>query len=179
MAPTSSRGGPVLTYRGYSKLRTHTALGPYGRSIRRSIGPSLGRCVSKISSNPRSWPKASQIDRPERLRFLLLGVCVRERERERERESERDSEREQSSTRCVFCGPTRLNMQVRSVKKSSTSPNSGQLVGVRSSKYTPADPQNTSFSTEPFLINNLIKTISFDLDEEPLYAPARQGLKGV
>ena len=27
-------------YRGYSKLRTHTALGPYGRYIPRSIGPS-------------------------------------------------------------------------------------------------------------------------------------------
>ena len=27
-------------YRGYSKARTHTALGPYGRSIPRSIGPS-------------------------------------------------------------------------------------------------------------------------------------------
>ena len=24
----------VHTYRGYSKLRTHTVLGPYGRSIR-------------------------------------------------------------------------------------------------------------------------------------------------
>ena len=27
-------------YRGYSKFRTHTALGPYGRSIPRCIGPS-------------------------------------------------------------------------------------------------------------------------------------------
>ena len=27
-------------YRGYSKLRTHTALGPYRRSVPRSIGPS-------------------------------------------------------------------------------------------------------------------------------------------
>jgi len=27
-------------FRGFSKLRTHTALGPYGRSIPKSIGPS-------------------------------------------------------------------------------------------------------------------------------------------
>ena len=27
-------------HRGYSKARTRTALGPYGRSIPRSIGPS-------------------------------------------------------------------------------------------------------------------------------------------
>ena len=30
----------TMLYRGYSKLRTHTALGPYGRSMPRSIGPS-------------------------------------------------------------------------------------------------------------------------------------------
>ena len=30
----------VLCYKGYSKLRTHTALGSYGRSIPRRIGPS-------------------------------------------------------------------------------------------------------------------------------------------
>ena len=29
-----------VRYRGYSKLRTHPALGPYGRSIPRSIGTS-------------------------------------------------------------------------------------------------------------------------------------------
>ena len=29
-----------LAYRGYSKLRTHTALGPYGRSAPGSIEPS-------------------------------------------------------------------------------------------------------------------------------------------
>ena len=29
----------VTLYRGYSKLRTHTAIRPYGRSIPRSIGP--------------------------------------------------------------------------------------------------------------------------------------------
>ena len=39
-------------YRGYSKSRMHTALGPYGRSVPRSIGPSYGRCVSLILSNP-------------------------------------------------------------------------------------------------------------------------------
>jgi len=39
-------------YRGYSKLRTHTAVGPYGRSMPRSIGPSYGLCVFLISSNP-------------------------------------------------------------------------------------------------------------------------------
>jgi len=27
-------------YRGYSKLRTHTALGPYGRSVLKCIRPS-------------------------------------------------------------------------------------------------------------------------------------------
>ena len=31
---------PAASYRGYSKLRTHTALGPYGTSMPRSIGPS-------------------------------------------------------------------------------------------------------------------------------------------
>ena len=41
----------TLQYRGDSKLRTHTALGPYGRSIRRSIGPSYGWCVCLNSSN--------------------------------------------------------------------------------------------------------------------------------
>ena len=35
-----NRGWTPLHYRGYSKLRTHTAVGPYGRSIPRSIGPS-------------------------------------------------------------------------------------------------------------------------------------------
>ena len=39
---------------GYSKSRTHTALGHYGSSLPRSIGPSSGRCVSLISSNPCS-----------------------------------------------------------------------------------------------------------------------------
>ena len=29
----------TAVYRGYSKLRTHTALGSYGRAISRSIGP--------------------------------------------------------------------------------------------------------------------------------------------
>jgi hypothetical protein len=39
-------------YRGYSKLRTHTALGSYGRARPRGKGPPYGRCVSLISSNP-------------------------------------------------------------------------------------------------------------------------------
>ena len=29
-----------VLYRGYSKLRTHTALGPYSRASPRSIGPA-------------------------------------------------------------------------------------------------------------------------------------------
>jgi len=49
----SGFGGAASTlYRGYSKLRTHTALGPYGRSIPSSIGPSYGRRVSSNLSNP-------------------------------------------------------------------------------------------------------------------------------
>ena len=32
--------GTGACYRGYSKLRTHAAIGPYGRSTPRSIGPS-------------------------------------------------------------------------------------------------------------------------------------------
>ena len=45
--------GPYCSpYRGYSKLRTHPAIGPYGRSIPRSIGPAYGQCVSLKSSNP-------------------------------------------------------------------------------------------------------------------------------
>ena len=39
-------------YRGYSKLRRHTFIGPYGGSPPRSIGPSWGRCVSLNSSHP-------------------------------------------------------------------------------------------------------------------------------
>ena len=39
-------------YRGYSKLRTHVAVGPYGSSMPRSKGPSQGRCVPSSSSNP-------------------------------------------------------------------------------------------------------------------------------
>ena len=39
-------------YKDYLKVRTRTALGPYGRSIPRSIGPSKGWCVSLISSSP-------------------------------------------------------------------------------------------------------------------------------
>ena len=42
MAPTAAmaatRGSPVQ-YRVYSKLKTHTALGPYSRATPRSIGP--------------------------------------------------------------------------------------------------------------------------------------------
>ena len=30
----------TVEYRGYSKLRTHTAIGPYGRFTPRCIGPS-------------------------------------------------------------------------------------------------------------------------------------------
>ena len=42
--------------KGYSKLRTHTALGPYGRSMSRIKGHSYGRCVSLIASNACKWP---------------------------------------------------------------------------------------------------------------------------
>jgi len=42
----------LFRYRGYSKLRAHTAIGPYGMSIPRSIGHSQGWCVSLNSSNP-------------------------------------------------------------------------------------------------------------------------------
>ena len=31
---------PFLAYRGYSKLRTHITLGPYGSFMSRGIGPS-------------------------------------------------------------------------------------------------------------------------------------------
>jgi hypothetical protein len=41
-----------MQYRGYSKLRTRTTLGSYGRAIHRIIGHSYGRCVSLNSSNP-------------------------------------------------------------------------------------------------------------------------------
>jgi len=43
-AVSDGRGAPVLyralglAYRGNSKLRTHTALGSYGRAVCRSIG---------------------------------------------------------------------------------------------------------------------------------------------
>ena len=39
-------------YRGYSKLRTHAAIGPYGRALPRIMGPSWGWCVSLFTSNP-------------------------------------------------------------------------------------------------------------------------------
>ena len=45
-----------LLYRGYSKLRTRTAIGSYSRPMPRSIEPPLGRCVSLISSDPCSAP---------------------------------------------------------------------------------------------------------------------------
>ena len=44
--------GRQKPHRGYSRLRTHTALGSYDRAIPRSIGPPWGRCVFLISSNP-------------------------------------------------------------------------------------------------------------------------------
>ena len=53
---------PLSLYRGYSKLRTHTALGSFGSSMPGSIGSSQGRGVSLISSNPCIWPH--QIGQP-------------------------------------------------------------------------------------------------------------------
>jgi hypothetical protein len=50
-AAVSSLKWRVGSYRGYSKSRTHTTLGPYGRSTPESIGPSNGRFVSLISRN--------------------------------------------------------------------------------------------------------------------------------
>ena len=47
-----SRSGGVRHCKGYTKERIRTALGPYGRSIPRNIGPPYGRCVSLISSDP-------------------------------------------------------------------------------------------------------------------------------
>ena len=44
----------VLLYRGYSKLKTRTTLGPYGRASPRRMGPSWGLCVSLNSNNPCS-----------------------------------------------------------------------------------------------------------------------------
>ena len=38
-------------YRGYSKLRKRTAIGPDGKAMPTSIGPPLGRWVSLPSSN--------------------------------------------------------------------------------------------------------------------------------
>ena len=42
----------LTTYRGFSKLRTRTALGSYDRAMHRGIGPPHGRCVSLFASNP-------------------------------------------------------------------------------------------------------------------------------
>ena len=36
-------------YRGYSKLRTRTALASYGRAMLRRVGPPQGRCVSMFT----------------------------------------------------------------------------------------------------------------------------------
>ena len=36
---------------GYSRIRTRTFLGSYGRAMSRSIGPTQGRCVSLFTSN--------------------------------------------------------------------------------------------------------------------------------
>ena len=44
----------LALYGGYSKVRTHTALGSYSRPIPRSIGPPWGRCVPLIASTPCS-----------------------------------------------------------------------------------------------------------------------------
>ena len=39
-------------YRGYSKFKTHTALGSCSKPMPRSVGPPKGWCVSLISSHP-------------------------------------------------------------------------------------------------------------------------------
>ena len=46
-------------YRGYSKLRTRTALGTHGRPMPRSIGTPKGWCVSLISRNPYGLERGS------------------------------------------------------------------------------------------------------------------------
>ena len=54
---------PLLAYRGDLKLRTRTAIGPYGRAMPRSIGSPWGRCVSLLSSNPCIQEIPSREDR--------------------------------------------------------------------------------------------------------------------
>jgi hypothetical protein len=71
----------VLGYRGYSKVRTHTALGPYGSSMPRSIGPPWGRDVFLNSSNPVQVYLAHMKPHPPRvitaLSFSLASTpCV-------------------------------------------------------------------------------------------------------
>ena len=39
-------------YRGYSRIRTHTALGSYRRSLPRNMGPPWERCVSVFANIP-------------------------------------------------------------------------------------------------------------------------------
>ena len=77
--PPSSELGK---YRGYSKLRTRTALGSYTRPMPRNIGSPQGRCVSLISSDP--CIRQSRIDSGLGLRnlgqksfnpFMFLPFC--------------------------------------------------------------------------------------------------------
>ena len=66
-------------YRGYSKVRTSTALGSHGRAMSRGIGPPWGRCVSFILSHPCTPDRGASLIRKrphpkEPLRTLGIGL---------------------------------------------------------------------------------------------------------
>ena len=104
---------PAVRYRGHSKLRSHTALGPYGRCMSRSVGLSSGRCVSLISCNPCTVLHGRDTlvqcvvcasFHEEREERATERVTEGERQRERQRESAKESHRESSRRGAYMVG---------------------------------------------------------------------------
>ena len=71
----------VALYQGSSKLRINTAPGPYGRSMRRSMGPSLGRYVYLISSDSCSARERllGSLEGAGASRILVKHMCINDR----------------------------------------------------------------------------------------------------
>ena len=64
---------PARGYRGYSKLRTHTAVRPYGRASPRSIGPPWGLCASLITSNTCTVYRGTSIIKDTQPHRITIG----------------------------------------------------------------------------------------------------------
>jgi len=71
-------------YKVYSKLRTHAALGSYGRTIARGIGPPeevQGRCVSLSTSNPCSFRRKTIGQPPWNREIHVQGYPAHKKQR--------------------------------------------------------------------------------------------------